>query len=41
VVTCDNIVTVPAETLDRHVGYLLGSQDLELAEAIEAAVDPA
>ena len=39
VVSCDNIVTVPAATLGRHVGYLLVSQEPELAEAIQAAFD--
>lgn len=39
VVSCDNIVTVPAATLGRHVGYLLLSQEPELAEAIQAAFD--
>jgi len=39
VVSCDNIVTVPAATLGRQVGYLLASQEPELAEAIQAAFD--
>ena len=38
-VSCDNIVTVPAGTLGRQVGYLLLSQEPELAEAIQAAFD--
>jgi mRNA interferase MazF len=39
VVSCDNIVTVPAGTLGRHVGNLLASQESELADAIQAALD--
>jgi mRNA interferase MazF len=39
VVSCDNIVTVPVDALGRHVGYLLASQEPELAEAIQAAFD--
>ncbi|MGH3452782.1 MAG: type II toxin-antitoxin system PemK/MazF family toxin [Nocardioidaceae bacterium] len=39
VVSCDNIVTVPVDSLGRHVGYLLTSQEPELAEAIQAAFD--
>jgi mRNA interferase MazF len=39
VVSCDNIVTVPAATLGRHVGYLLANQEPELADAIQAAFD--
>jgi mRNA interferase MazF len=39
VVSCDNIVTVPAVTLGRHVGYLLADQELELADAVQAAFD--
>ena len=39
VVSCDNIVTVPVATLGRHVGYLLLSQEPELAEAIRSAFD--
>jgi mRNA interferase MazF len=39
VVSCDNIVTVPARTLGRHVGHLLARQEAELAEAIRAAFD--
>ena len=39
VVSCDNIVTSPAGTLGRQVGYLLLSREPELAEAIQAAFD--
>lgn len=39
VVSCDNIVTVPAAALGRHIGYLLPAQEPELTEAIHAAFD--
>lgn len=39
VVSCDNIVTVPASTLGRHLGYLFPQQEPELAQAIRAAFD--
>ncbi len=39
VVSCDNIVTVPASALGRHLGYLLGEQEIALANAIRAAFD--
>ena len=39
VVSCDNIVTVPASALGRHLGYLLPAQELELTTAIHAAFD--
>lgn len=39
VVNCDNVLTVPASTLGRHVGYLLPAQEAQLAEAIRAAFD--
>ena len=39
VVSCDNIVTVPVSTLGQHIGYLLPSQEPELAEAIRVAFD--
>jgi mRNA interferase MazF len=39
VVSCDNIVTVPAAALGRLVGYLLPAQEDELAGAIRAAFD--
>ena len=38
-VSCDNIVTVPASTLGRLIGYLLPQQEAELAEAIRTAFD--
>src|SRR5437667_300367 len=37
VISCDNIVTVPATTLGRQLGYLLPAQEGELSEAIRAA----
>ncbi len=39
VVSCDNIVTVPNDTIGHQVGYLLPSQEPELAEAIRLAFD--
>lgn len=38
-VSCDNIVTVPASTLGRHLGFLLPSQEPQLSDAIAAAFD--
>lgn len=39
VVTCDNIVTVPASVLGRQIGVLLPAQEGHLAAAIHAAFD--
>lgn len=39
VVSCDNVVTVPAETLGRQVGFLLPVQEQALTTAIHAAFD--
>jgi mRNA interferase MazF len=39
VVSCDNITTVPANTIGRHIGYLLPEQELLLSHAIRAAFD--
>jgi mRNA interferase MazF len=39
VVSCDNIVTVPASTLGRQIGYLLPAQEAALTTAIHAAFD--
>lgn len=39
VVSCDNIVTIPASALGRQIGFLLPAQELALTEAIEAAFD--
>ncbi len=39
VVSCDNIVTIPASALGRRVGSLAAAQELELATAIRTAFD--
>ncbi len=39
VVSCDNIVTVPANALGRQVGHLLTEQEAALTTAIHAAFD--
>ena len=39
VVSCDNIVTVPAEALGRQLGFLLTAQEPALSEAIRTAFD--
>jgi mRNA interferase MazF len=39
VVSCDNIVTVPAGTLGRQIGYLLPGQEAALTAAIHAGFD--
>ena len=39
VVSCDNIVTVPAAALGRQLGYLLSAQEPALTAAIHAAFD--
>jgi mRNA interferase MazF len=39
VVSCDNIVTVPASALGPQIGYLLPAQEAALAEAIRTAFD--
>jgi len=39
VVSCDNIVTIPAAALGRRIGALLPAQEPTLAEAIRAAFD--
>ena len=39
VVSCDNIVTVPAAALGRQLGLLLADQELDLTAAISAAFD--
>jgi mRNA interferase MazF len=39
VVSCDNIVTVPAAALGRQIGFLLPPQELQLTRAIHAAFD--
>jgi mRNA interferase MazF len=39
IVSCDNIVTVPADAIGRLIGYLLPAQEAALAAAISAAFD--
>lgn len=39
VVSCDNIVTVPKAAIGRQIGYLLATQERQLADAIHAAFD--
>ena len=39
VVSCDNVVTVPASAVGRRVGHLLPAQEPALATAIRAAFD--
>ena len=39
VVSCDNIVTIPASALGRQIGYLLPAQETALTAAIHAAFD--
>lgn len=39
VVSCDNIITVPASALGRQIGVLLPDQEGALTEAIHAAFD--
>ena len=37
VVSCDNIVTIPADSLGRLVGYFFPTQERALSVAIQAA----
>ena len=39
VISCDNIQTILAADLGRHLGYLLSTQERQLAEAIRIAFD--
>jgi mRNA interferase MazF len=39
VVSCDNITTIPADTLGTQIGVLLEPQERALADAIRAAFD--
>jgi mRNA interferase MazF len=39
VVTCDNVTTIPAARLGRHIGFLLDDQEAALAEALVHAFD--
>jgi len=39
VVSCDNIVTIPAGALGRQIGVLIATQEQGLTDAIHAAFD--
>ena len=39
VISCDNLVTVPATNLGRLVGYFVAHQEAQLTEAIHTAFD--
>lgn len=39
VVSCDNIVTVPKDTIGRQIGYLLPTQEAYLSNAVRLAFD--
>ena|SRR5882724_6451677 len=39
VVSCDNIVTIPKDTIGRLIGHLLPDQESALSAAIHAAFD--
>jgi mRNA interferase MazF len=39
VISCDNITTIPADALGKHVGVLFDHQEQMLSEAIGAAFD--
>ncbi|HEV7808915.1 MAG TPA: type II toxin-antitoxin system PemK/MazF family toxin [Solirubrobacteraceae bacterium] len=39
IVSCDNIVTIPANALGLQIGHLLPAQEAELSAAINAAFD--
>ena len=39
VVSFDNIVTIPVESLGRHLGFLLPSQEPQLSAAIQTAFE--
>lgn len=39
VIACDNVETIPKDSLGEHVGVLLDSQESQLAAAIRAAFD--
>lgn len=38
-VSCDNITTIPANTLGKQIGVLLDHQEQDLSHAIQAAFD--
>ncbi|MGA7688107.1 MAG: type II toxin-antitoxin system PemK/MazF family toxin [Jiangellales bacterium] len=39
VISCDNVVTMPADALGRQLGFLLADQEATLSEAIRTAFD--
>lgn len=39
VVSCDNLVTIPADALGAQIGVLLDRQEQQLSDAIRAAFD--
>ena len=39
VISCDNIVTIPAGALGPQIGYLLPGQEADLTTAIRSALD--
>lgn len=39
VVSCDNIQTVPSDSIGKHIGYLLEDQESELSAVIRTAFD--
>jgi mRNA interferase MazF len=39
VIACDNVTTIPSASIGRHLGYLLETQERQLAEAVIAAYD--
>lgn len=39
IVSCDNIVTIPTDSLGRQIGYLRSAQERDLSEAIRNAFD--
>jgi mRNA interferase MazF len=39
VVSCDNITTIPTDTLGEQIGVLFDRQELSLSDAIQAAFD--
>jgi mRNA interferase MazF len=39
IVSCDNVTTIPVQTLGAQIGVLLDHQELALSEAIRAAFD--
>lgn len=38
-VSCDNVTTVPSESIGRRIGYLLPEQERQLTEALATAFD--